>query len=91
LRILKKADIELNQVYGEAIKTAKETYTAQDVRNLRNAQRLWIAYRDAACNAEDALFEGGSGGPAAHSECLIRLTRERISALNATYLPENSK
>jgi uncharacterized protein YecT (DUF1311 family) len=86
LRILKKTDAELNQTYRQSMKETAGTYTPQDVVKLKNAQRLWIMYRDAACNAEYGLWGGGSGGPAAHSLCLIRITRERITALKAAYL-----
>jgi len=76
-----KADAELNHVYKLAFKglNPKEAY------NLKKAQRAWVIYRDAQCNAEYAKWDGGSGGPAAHLGCLYRLTQLRISELHKTY------
>lgn len=41
---------------------------------LREMQRAWIAFRDASCKYEAALWQGGSGaGPAANA-CALDLT-----------------
>ncbi len=91
LRILKKVEVELNSTYERALTAAKRDYTARDVQNLRTAERRWIAYRDAACNAEYGLWGGGSGGPAAHTGCLIRVARQRIADLKVAYKLEDSR
>ena len=85
LRILKKVESELSQTYQRASKTANEDYTPRDMENLRVVQRRWIAYRDAACRAEHELWGGGSGGPSAHTDCLIRIDRQRITELKNAY------
>jgi uncharacterized protein YecT (DUF1311 family) len=85
------ADTDLNRVYQEALKSAGH-YGPKDVDYLRDAQRKWIAYRDAECEAEYSLFGGGTGGPAARSTCLLRITRRRIEDLKSAYfLDEKSK
>lgn len=88
LKVLKKVDAELNTVYQKSLKIAKDPYTPADVANLKDAERKWIAYRDAACNAERGLLGTGTAAPAVHSICLIRITKERIAALKEAYLME---
>ncbi|HUI81170.1 MAG TPA: lysozyme inhibitor LprI family protein [Bryobacteraceae bacterium] len=60
----KKAEANLAGVYGQALKVAAQ-YGSKDVIRLKDAQRKWTGYRDAACEAEFALYQGGTaGGPA---------------------------
>ncbi|HXA85109.1 MAG TPA: lysozyme inhibitor LprI family protein [Candidatus Dormibacteraeota bacterium] len=76
-----KADAELNRIY-------KLTFKGLEVKesdNLKKAQRVWIIYRDAQCDAEYAKWGGGTGGPAAHLGCLFRLTQLRTRELHKTY------
>ena len=80
-REYKKADAELNRIYKLAFTGLDEKAT----ENLRKAQRAWMVYRDAQCDAEYAKWGGGSGGPAAHLSCLLRLTRLRTRELHKTY------
>jgi len=81
----KAADAILNTVYQKALKSAGE-YGQRDIVNLKDAQQKWIAYRDAACQAEYSLFGGGSGGPAEKAMCLLRITVQRTQDLKRTYL-----
>ena len=83
-KVLKKVDLQLNDTYQKSLKTVEDS--AQDGQNLRDAQRAWIAYRDAACKAEYDLWGGGTGGPNAHTICIIRITRQRTTDLHKTYL-----
>jgi len=85
-KILKKTDAELNAVYKQALEVAKDPFTPQDVRNLKEAERKWIAYRDAACKAEYSLWGGGTGGPLANLRCLIRITQQRIDDIKSAYM-----
>jgi len=78
-----EADRELNRVYQQAIAFMKELdrdqinelFGAEEA--LRQAQRQWIKFRDAACTAEGFLFRGGTMEPFIVSGCLARLTRQR--------------
>ena len=79
----KKIDADLNAAYRKALKSATH-YGEENVQKLKDAQRKWIVYRDAACNAEFNLWGNGTGGPIAHRSCLIRLTRERSTHLRST-------
>jgi uncharacterized protein YecT (DUF1311 family) len=76
-----KTDAELNRIY----KLAFKGLDPRQADNLEKAQRAWVTYRDAQCDAEYAKWDGGSGGPAAHLGCLVRLTRLRTRELHKTY------
>jgi uncharacterized protein YecT (DUF1311 family) len=78
---LKKADAELNDVYRSTIKKLE----AADAALLRKAQRAWLVYRDAQCEAGRALLDGGTGGPAAFLSCKLELTRKRTAEIQNTY------
>jgi uncharacterized protein YecT (DUF1311 family) len=85
-QVYKEADTMLNRAYRDATSAITTYYKQKDAQNLRDAQRLWIAYRDAACKAESGLWGRGTGGPSAHVLCLIRITRIRTDDLKRAYL-----
>jgi uncharacterized protein YecT (DUF1311 family) len=87
--IRKKVDSELNETYLKSLDQARAFYTAQDVQLLKVAERRWIVYRDATCDAEYRLWGRGSGGPNALGYCIIRLTRQRIADLKKVYLSDH--
>ena len=78
---LKKAEAEVNKIYQLTIKKLQP----EDVALLRKAQRAWLAYRDAQCEAEHALCGGGTGGPAAWMSCKVELTHQRVAEIQSTY------
>ena len=82
--IYKQVDAELNGAYQKALAVATQ-YGPGDVRNLRDSERKWIAWRDSDCAAEYGFWGGGSGGPNARALCLIVLTREHAAHLNAAH------
>ncbi|MEM8731767.1 MAG: lysozyme inhibitor LprI family protein [Pseudomonadota bacterium] len=51
--------------------------------NLLDAQRKWLAFRDAECATEAALYSGGSIQGMIYSTCLTRLTKARSADLRA--------
>ena len=75
------ADRELNVFYSSLRKNFDGEYLAK----LQDAQSAWIKYRDTNCEAESALYEGGSIRPAVHLGCLERVTRARITELHLIY------
>jgi len=83
-----KVDGELNATYQSAVILTKK-FGRSDVENLRDAERKWVAYRDAACKAEYGLWGGGSGGPNGRTMCVIRPTRQRIADLKSVYTKLN--
>jgi len=78
---LEKADAELNKYY----RRVETLETGDDLTNLKNAQRLWIQFRDANCKAEYDLYEGGSAGPTVKLACLEATTRHRTEELETMY------
>ncbi len=82
---LKAVEAELNVEYRKALKIASDPYhRSNDVQNLRDAERKWIAYRDAICKAEYGLVGGGTAGPSVQISCSIRITKQRIADLQET-------
>ena len=78
------ADEELNLAYEAAMAAARSYDSSPEGRaqdTLRAAQRAWIAYRDAACEAEAALWDGGSAQPMIRSGCLEHLSVQRTEDL----------
>lgn len=80
-------DRRLNKAYAQA-RTAMQQIDA-DLPNdpagaantLRDAQRAWIKFRDAACAAEGFLARGGSMEPMFVWTCMATLTRRRSEDL----------
>jgi uncharacterized protein YecT (DUF1311 family) len=81
----KKAGADLDSIYEQALKVAA-SYGSKDVVRLKDARRKWIAYRDAECDAESALYQGGTAGGPAKFACIVRTTDERIRALKIVYM-----
>lgn len=75
-----QADAELNAVW-QVVKPQFDSMGAGDA--LLDAQRKWIVFRDAACTAEAAPFEGGSIQPLVRTSCMTRLTNRRIEDLRS--------
>jgi len=90
-RELKKADADLNRVYGVAMRSIDTSELDANVRDtwktgLRDAQRSWIAFRDNDCK-QTVPFEwyGGTGASGAVLSCLLDPTRERANSLRERY------
>jgi uncharacterized protein YecT (DUF1311 family) len=76
-----RADKELNELYSNTV----DKQDPADRDHLQEAQRAWIKYRDANCEAAAALYQGGSIQPSVRSECLRRNTRARVAELHQIY------
>ena len=81
------ADAALNDAYKAAMvvqKSVDDGLEAKDrgaVVSLRDAQRAWITFRDAACAAEGYQMHGGSAEPMVIYGCRARLTDQRVADL----------
>jgi uncharacterized protein YecT (DUF1311 family) len=75
------ADRELNNFYMRI----QDVLLPDEQAALKEAERLWLQYRDATCNAERALYGGGSGGAPTYFACLAAETKARLSALQRAY------
>lgn len=86
-RAFERADADLNAAYQVAVADAKRVDAAEpswDPSNfemLRDAQRAWIPYRDAACAAESNWARGGTMQNMLFYICLERLTKRRADDL----------
>jgi uncharacterized protein YecT (DUF1311 family) len=76
-----KADVELNRLYQKI----SLVLDPANLRQLQEAERRWIAYRDANCKAERSLWEGGTGANPAYWACIDDETKHRLDYLQTTY------
>ena len=78
-------DADLNAAYKAAqVAMAEIDASLPDAEQgaatgLRDGQRAWITYRDAACATEGYLSHGGSIEPMVVAYCLARLTKARAA------------
>jgi len=86
-------DDRLNAVYPElmaALKAADEEVAsyapdaAVQADALRDMQRAWIPFRDAACAYEASLWAGGTGAGPAATWCLLDETARQVLRLEAS-------
>lgn len=75
-----KSDKALNKNYKRARAVLKRIGTGATA--LRDGQRAWITFRDNACEAEGAPYDGGTIQPLVVNTCLARLTWRRAEDLN---------
>ena len=75
----KQADAELNKTYQSVL---AKLPTAEK-QKLKEAQRAWIASRDAEAARAAKEAEGGSMAPTLRYEKMTELTHERIKELKA--------
>ena len=81
------ADKDLNAAYGAARSKLRaiDADLPQDQKgaeeHLKQAQRSWISFRDAACTAEGYKYYGGSMEPMVIYACQARLTAQRAADL----------
>ncbi len=77
------ADVELNRVYQQLL--AKNKTDENATKKLRDAQRAWVAFRDAQLQAlypaEDKQREYGSIYPMCYAIVVTAMTKERTAQL----------
>ena len=66
---------------GELAKLGSAAKASEPI--LRDAQRKWVAWRDAECSFVASKWQGGSGAGPAATSCAMTLTAERALALDA--------
>ena len=69
-------DAELNRLWSLVL----DGRDAAQAERLRDEQRAWIDYRDAACRFAVAEVAGGSMAAHVGGDCRVRMTAERIVA-----------
>lgn len=81
------ADADLNDAYGAAMDFARgiDADLSASQRGaagaLKAAQRLWIQFRDATCEAEGFAVRGGSMEPMVVYSCMARVSQTRADEL----------
>jgi uncharacterized protein YecT (DUF1311 family) len=73
----KKSNAELNRVCQESLKKLNPEQSALP----KKAQRAWLIYRDAQCEAGYKMFAGGTATPLALTQCRVTLNQERTKTL----------
>jgi uncharacterized protein YecT (DUF1311 family) len=81
-----RADADLNKTYQAVLKKLPD---AESKQKLKEAQRAWIASRNAEATRAADEVRGGSMAPTLRYEIMTELTRERINQLE-TRLTSNS-
>lgn len=87
----KTEDARLNEAYDRAMTRAgyfDDSLDAADrgaVQALKRAQRAWLAYRDAECDAQSFAVKGGSLEAAYQLFCMANLSKLRSEELE-TYM-----
>jgi uncharacterized protein YecT (DUF1311 family) len=79
-REYQKVEAEMVAVYDQ-LRTELASYGGKHQQRLRGAQASWLQYRDANCESEASIYEGGSIRPAVYYSCLASVTRERAKRL----------
>ncbi|WP_395614070.1 lysozyme inhibitor LprI family protein [Allosphingosinicella sp.] len=106
-RDAERADAELNTVYRTAIadaQAADRDYAQMDPggaaahrgepgeeATLREAQRAWVAFRDAHCRMQSFEARGGSMQPMLDGGCRATLTRARTAELRGPECPGDAE
>ncbi|WP_433736271.1 lysozyme inhibitor LprI family protein [Pseudomonas putida] len=77
------ADKELNVLYQQI--TSRLKGNPDGKKSLVNAQRAWLAFRDAECEFSASGVGGGSVYPLIYGNCVTELTQSRVETFK-TYL-----
>ena len=92
--VLAMEDAELNRVYSAAIDTVGSAYddwrAEAHEESLREAQRLWVAFKEQDCGDTVAVYEhwGGRWSNTMGDVCRIVKTRVRAAELRLRYLTQ---
>lgn len=73
-------EARLTEAY-EAVLDKVAAARPDEVERIREAERAWIAFRDARCRAEVALYGHGTGGAVAEPECRLAETARQVALL----------
>lgn len=80
---LERKDAELNDLWAKV----PAAIGSDAMTPVRKAQRAWIAFRDAQCEAASSLTGDGSLSAIAYSSCVLEMTEDRVSELRRMLEP----
>ena len=75
------ADAVLNRYYAVALRQARTAGGEAAATGLQRAERSWLAYRNAECDAAATVYRGGTIAASVEITCRTRLTRLRTYGL----------
>lgn len=79
-----QANAEMSRVYEQLMsELSGDRDDGKGQGKLKEAQSLWLKYRDANCDSEASIYEGGSIRPAIYYACLASVTEERTRRMRA--------
>ncbi len=94
-----RADADLNRMWPRVVAEMRERDREPETERARGrpgyhqallrSQRAWISFRDAQCRLVSYQARGGSMEPQLFSQCMERLTRERIVELRRSQEDQN--
>jgi uncharacterized protein YecT (DUF1311 family) len=76
-----ESDVILNRYFRVALKRARKESGGATVERIIQAERSWVAYRDAECGSVFGYWSGGTIRVSMEIDCRIRLTRLRTYAI----------
>jgi uncharacterized protein YecT (DUF1311 family) len=79
----REQDAALNKVYARAV----ASLGAKSTEDLRQAERLWLQWREHHCLWDSARYEGGSLQPVVFADCLVSVTEARVKQLEDALKP----
>ncbi|MEW5684903.1 MAG: lysozyme inhibitor LprI family protein [Pseudomonadota bacterium] len=72
-------------VLAKLLNRIRPAVEGDELSLLDRAQTAWLQYRRLSCDAEYAMYGGGTGGPVTRAACLEAFTRDRIVQLHKVY------
>jgi uncharacterized protein YecT (DUF1311 family) len=95
----RQEDAHLNKVYRKAMQNMTDDlaraqkqvdqksmkYEETAIASLKEAERIWISYRDIQCSAAAQQYEGGDMAPMIYEQCMTTLTDHRTADLKSVY------
>src|ERR1700730_8473082 len=85
-REYEKADAEMNLVYKQLM-LELAGYEINHRPKFEETHSLWLKYRDANCDGDASIYEGGTIRPTVYYSCLASITQERTKRIK-TFLAE---
>lgn len=81
-RDYEKADAQMDLAYKQLV-LELAGYESDHRPKFQEAQSLWLKYREANCDSEASVYDGGSIRPTVYFSCLASVTRERTKRIKA--------
>jgi uncharacterized protein YecT (DUF1311 family) len=74
-----------NRELAELLHQVRPAIAGDELSLLNQAEAAWLEYRRLSCQAEYAMYGGGTGGSVTRLACMEALTRDRLRQLHDSY------